>query len=66
MKPQDQKRNGEPEETTEAETPLTVSLEATTESHNGTDAFTFEIRFSEEFPPELQDSQRLGIHCVGG
>ena len=42
--------NGEPEETTEGETPLTVSLEATTESHNGTDAFTFEIRFSEEFP----------------
>ena len=40
--------NGEPEETTEGETPLTVSVEATTESHNGTDAFTFEIRFSEE------------------
>ena len=40
--------NGEPEETTEGETPLTVSLEATTESHNGTDAFTFELRFSEE------------------
>ena len=40
--------NGEPEETTEEETPLTVSLEATTESHNGTDAFTFELRFSEE------------------
>ena len=40
--------NGEPEETTEGETPLTVSLEATTESHNGSAAFTFEIRFSEE------------------
>ncbi len=41
-------KNGEPEETTEGETPLTVGLEAATESHNGTDAFTFEIRFSEE------------------
>ena len=41
-------KSGEQEETTEAETPLTVSLEAATESHNGTDAFTFEIRFSEE------------------
>ena len=40
--------NGEPEEVTEGETPLTVSLEATTESHNGSAAFTFEIRFSEE------------------
>ena len=40
--------SGEPEETTEGETPLTVSLGATTESHHGTDAFTFEIRFSEE------------------
>ena len=41
-------KSGEPEETTEGETPLTVGLEAATESHNGTDAFTFEIRFSEE------------------
>ena len=41
-------KSGEPEETTEGETPLTVSLGATTESHNGTDAFTFELRFSEE------------------
>ena len=46
--PAESEENGEPEETTEGETPLTVSLEATTESHNGTDAFTFELRFSEE------------------
>ena len=47
--PGESEENGEPEGTTEGETPLTVSLEATTESHNGTDAFTFELRFSEEF-----------------
>ena len=33
----------------EERTPLTVSLEASPDSHNGTDVFTFEIRFSEEF-----------------
>ena len=31
------------------ETPLTVSLESAATTHNGTNAFTFEIRFSEEF-----------------
>ena len=31
-----------------APTPLTVSLESSPVSHNGTDIFTFEIRFSEE------------------
>ena len=29
--------------------PLTVSLENNPASHNGTDEFTFQIRFSEEF-----------------
>ena len=58
--------NGEPEETTEAETPLTVSLEATTESHNGTDAFTFEIRFSEEFPLSYKTLRDLAFTVSGG
>ena len=58
--------NGEPEETTEGETPLTVSLEATTESHNGTDAFTFEIRFSEEFPLSYKTLRDLAFTVSGG
>ena len=57
--------NGEPEETTEGETPLTVSLEATTESHNGTDAFTFEIRFSEEFPLSYKTLRDLAFTVSG-
>ena len=58
--------NGEPEETTEGETPLAVSLEATTESHNGTDAFTFEIRFSEEFPLSYKTLRDLAFTVSGG
>ena len=58
--------NGEPEETTEGETPLTVSLEATTQSHNGTDAFTFEIRFSEEFPLSYKTLRDLAFTVSGG
>ena len=59
-------KNGEPEETTEGETPLTVSLEATTESHNGTDAFTFEIRFSEEVPLSYKTLRDLAFTVSGG
>ena len=58
--------DGEPEETTEGETPLTVSLETTTESHNGTDAFTFEIRFSEEFPLSYKTLRDLAFTVSGG
>ena len=58
--------NGETEETTEGETPLTVGLEATTESHNGTDAFTFEIRFSEEFPLSYKTLRDLAFTVSGG
>ena len=58
--------NGEPEETTEGETPLTVSLEVTTESHDGTDAFTFEIRFSEEFPLSYKTLRDLAFTVSGG
>ena len=58
--------NGEPEETTEGETPLTVSLEVTTESHNGTDAFTFEVRFSEEFPLSYKTLRDLAFTVSGG
>ena len=53
--------NGEP-----GETQLTVSLEATTESHNGTDAFTFEIRFSEEFPLSYKTLRDLAFTVSGG
>ena len=53
--------NGEP-----GETPLTVSLEATTESHNGTDAFTFEIRFSEEFPLSYTTLKFHAFDVTGG
>ncbi len=58
--------DGEREETTEGETPLTVSLEAITESHNGTDAFTFEIRFSEEFPLSYKTLRDLAFTVSGG
>ena len=58
--------NGEPEETTEGETPLTVSLEATTESHDGTDAFTFEIRFSEEFGLSYVTLKNHAFNVTGG
>ena len=66
MRPQNQKRTASQEETTEGETPLTVSLEATTESHNGTDAFTFEIRFSEEFPLSYKTLRDLAFTVSGG
>ena len=58
--------NGEPEETTEGETPLTVSLEATTESHNGTDAFTFELRFSEEVKLSYVTLKNHAFNVRGG
>ena len=58
--------DGEPEETTEGETLLTVSLEASTESHNGTDAFTFELRFSEEFPLSYKTLRDLAFTVSGG
>ena len=58
--------DGEPEETTEGETLLTVSLEASTESHNGTGAFTFEIRFSEEFPLSYKTLRDLAFTVSGG
>ena len=58
--------NGEPEETTEGEPPLTASLEATTESHNGTDAFTFELRFSEEVKLSYKTLRDLAFTVSGG
>ena len=59
--------NGEPEETTEGETPLTVSLEATTESHNGaSNVFTFDIRFSEEIPLSYKTLRDLVFTVSGG
>ena len=59
-------KSGEPEETTEGETPLTVGLEAATESHNGTDAFTFEIRFSEEVKLSYKTLRDLAFTVSGG
>ena len=58
--------NGEPEETTEGGTPLTVSLEATTESHDGQTAFTFELRFSEEFKLSYKTLRDLAFTVSGG
>ena len=37
----------------------------TTESHNGTDAFTFEIRFSEEFPLSYKTLRDSYVGVIG-
>ena len=41
---------------------LTVSLENAATSHNGTDAFTFELRFSEDVKLRLQDPAGPFVH----
>ena len=45
---------------------LTVSLESSPESHNGTDAFTFQIRFSEEFKLSYQTLRDHAFTVTGG
>ena len=64
--PAESEENGEPEETTEGETPLTVSLEATTESHDGSSEFTFEIEFSEEFGLSYKTLRDFAFTETGG
>ena len=50
----------------EADTPLTVSVENPPASHNGTDAFTFEIRFSEEFALSYKTLRDHAFNVTGG
>ena len=64
--PAESEENGEPEETTEGETPLTVSLEATTESHDGSSEFTFELRFSEEVKLSYVTLRDHAFNVTGG
>ena len=54
------------DDTVEEETPLTVSLEASPESHDGTDVFTFEIRFSEEFGLSYLTLRDRAFSVTGG
>ena len=50
----------------QAPSPLTVSLENAAASHNGTDAFTFEIRFSEQFGLSYKTLRDDAFTVVGG
>ena len=45
---------------------LTVSLESSPESHNGTDVFTFQIRFSEELKLSFKTLRDHAITVTGG
>ena len=58
--------DGEAEGDGEADTPLTVSVENPPASHNGTDAFTFEIRFSEEFALSYKTLRGHAFNVTGG
>ena len=58
--------DGEAEGDGETDTPLTVSLENSPGSHNGTDVFTFEIRFSEEFGLSYKTLRDYAFTVVGG
>ena len=46
--------------------PLTASVLGTPSSHNGTDAFTFELRFSEEFPLSYVTLRDHAFEVTGG
>ena len=46
--------------------PLTVSLENSPATHNGTDVFTFEIRFSEELPLSYRTLKFHALQVTGG
>ena len=50
----------------QAPSPLTVSLENAATSHNGTDVFTFEIRFSEQFGLSYKTLRDDALTVVGG
>ena len=49
-----------------APSPLTVSLESRPASHNGTDAFTFQIQFSEEFKVSYRTLRDHAFTVDGG
>ena len=49
-----------------APSPLTVSLENAAASHNGTGAFTFEIRFSEQFALSYKTLKSHALNVTGG
>ena len=53
-------------ELTVAGPPLTASLENTSEAHNGTDAFTFELRFSEEVELSYVTLRDESFEVTGG
>ena len=46
--------------------PLTASLENSPATHNGMDVFTFEIRFSEEFPLSFRTLKFHALQATGG
>ena len=46
--------------------PLTVSLENNPATHNSNDVFTFEIRFSEEFPLSFRTLKFHALQVTGG
>ena len=50
----------------QAPSPLTVSLENAATTHNGTDVFTFEIRFSEQFGLSYKTLRDDAFTVVGG
>ena len=50
----------------QASSPLTVSLEKAAASHNGTDVFTFEIRFGEQFGLSYKTLRDHAFTVVGG
>ena len=50
----------------QAPSPLTISLENAAASHNGTDVFTFEIRFSEQFGLSYKTLRDHALTVVGG
>ena len=62
----DTEEAAETEDTSEADTPLTASLETTPEAHDGETPFTFELRFSEEFELSYKTLRDHAFTVVGG
>ena len=52
--------------TTASEPPLTASIHAEPTSHDGQNAYTFELRFSEEFYAQLHDAVGPCLTVTGG
>ena len=62
----DTEEAAETEETSEADTPLTASLENRPEAHDGETPFTFELRFSEEFELSYKTLRDHAFTVSGG